>query len=480
MGGRIAALALGRRSSWVVIAAWVAAGRRARAAAAEAADDRLRRERDVLHARGGLDAGRPPARHALPRGRRRDRGDRVRADRGLDLHAHAGDRADTQAICASETLPALKGVGEPGRPGLRRARARARRRRRRRRRSPATTRRAWCCSRSSTAATTPSRSPKDVATIRALLPGPDGHPLRSYVTGEAGFDADRSAAVEGLDGTLLAITGALVLILMLRDLPLAADRGADARRRGGRVPDRDRAGLRPRAGRRDDGQRPVDGDPDRADVRRGHRLLPADRLALPRRAAARQRRRDGDDPRGGAHRPGDLRVGRDRRRRDARARARRLQRDARDGPAAGARDRRDDGLRADAAARAAGRVRAARVLAGGPARGAGRADVAVDADRRARPAPARPAGVAVAPRLLVARRARQPRRAAATWTSPSSTATSPSPSRAEPDPRALRPARARRAARRRDGVRRRARGQGRARAGAGRRGLEHRLRRRRR
>ena len=35
------------------------------------------------------------------------------------------------------------------------------------------------------------------------------------MTGPAGFDADRSAAVEGLDGTLLAITGALVLVLML-------------------------------------------------------------------------------------------------------------------------------------------------------------------------------------------------------------------------------------------------------------------------
>ena len=35
------------------------------------------------------------------------------------------------------------------------------------------------------------------------------------MTGQAGFDADRSAAVEGLDGTLLAITGALVLVLML-------------------------------------------------------------------------------------------------------------------------------------------------------------------------------------------------------------------------------------------------------------------------
>jgi RND superfamily putative drug exporter len=56
---------------------------------------------------------------------------------------------------------------------------------------------------------------KDVETIRSLLPGPDGSPLRTFVTGEAGFEADRSAAVEGLDGTLLAITGVLVLVLML-------------------------------------------------------------------------------------------------------------------------------------------------------------------------------------------------------------------------------------------------------------------------
>ena len=51
--------------------------------------------------------------------------------------------------------------------------------------------------------------------MRELLPGPDGDPLRSYVTGQAGFDADRAPAVEGLDGTLLAITGVLVLVLML-------------------------------------------------------------------------------------------------------------------------------------------------------------------------------------------------------------------------------------------------------------------------
>jgi RND superfamily putative drug exporter len=56
---------------------------------------------------------------------------------------------------------------------------------------------------------------RDVAAIRALTPGPNGKPLASYVTGQAGFDADRAKAVEGIDGTLLAITMTLVLVLML-------------------------------------------------------------------------------------------------------------------------------------------------------------------------------------------------------------------------------------------------------------------------
>src|SRR3954468_1251247 len=56
---------------------------------------------------------------------------------------------------------------------------------------------------------------RDVAGLRSLLPGPNGSPLQSFVTGQAGFDADRATAVEGIDGTLLAITMALVLVLML-------------------------------------------------------------------------------------------------------------------------------------------------------------------------------------------------------------------------------------------------------------------------
>jgi RND superfamily putative drug exporter len=56
---------------------------------------------------------------------------------------------------------------------------------------------------------------RDVTELRRILPGPDANGLRSYVTGPAGFDADRSEAVEGIDGTLLAITMVLVLVLML-------------------------------------------------------------------------------------------------------------------------------------------------------------------------------------------------------------------------------------------------------------------------
>jgi RND superfamily putative drug exporter len=56
---------------------------------------------------------------------------------------------------------------------------------------------------------------RDVTALRKLVPKPTDYPLGAYVTGQAGFDADRALAVEGIDGTLLAITGILVLVLML-------------------------------------------------------------------------------------------------------------------------------------------------------------------------------------------------------------------------------------------------------------------------
>jgi putative drug exporter of the RND superfamily len=54
-------------------------------------------------------------------------------------------------------------------------------------------------------------------TIRSIVPPPTGDEsgLRAYVTGEAGFDADRSAAVEGIDDTLLLVTVAVLLALLL-------------------------------------------------------------------------------------------------------------------------------------------------------------------------------------------------------------------------------------------------------------------------
>jgi RND superfamily putative drug exporter len=56
---------------------------------------------------------------------------------------------------------------------------------------------------------------RDVTALRSIVPRPDASPLGAFVTGPAAFDADRALAVEGLDGTLLAITGVLVLVLML-------------------------------------------------------------------------------------------------------------------------------------------------------------------------------------------------------------------------------------------------------------------------
>ena len=56
-----------------------------------------------------------------------------------------------------------------------------------------------------------------VAAIRSIVPPPEGDAtgLRAFVTGEAGFEADRSAAVEGLDETLLVVTVGVLLVLLL-------------------------------------------------------------------------------------------------------------------------------------------------------------------------------------------------------------------------------------------------------------------------
>jgi RND superfamily putative drug exporter len=215
MGGRIAAVALGRRSRWVVIAAWLLL-----AVALAPLQPKLQTiasdESDTFFTRGA---------------------DSTEVDRLLDTRfPEAGDSTAViayettegsiytrtpeisehmQEICAAQTLPALKGVGGPdgaicGDLGHVLGPE-----------SPPSAFSADSPESMVLFAVVNGRDDtesvaEDVAAIRSFLPGPDGPgTLRSFVTGEAGFDADRSAAVEGLDGTLLAITGTLVLILML-------------------------------------------------------------------------------------------------------------------------------------------------------------------------------------------------------------------------------------------------------------------------
>ena len=214
MGGRIAAFALGRRSRWLVIGTWVVL-----AIALAPLQPKLQTiasdESETFFTRGA---------------------DSTRVDQLLDTFPEGGDSAavvaylargsqsiyeltpevgaDAEKLCAEQRLPELKGVSGPG--GI-------------------------VCGEighvlgpengpsvfsadepQSMVLTTVINSrddtesvAKDVETIRSVLPGPNGSPVRTFVTGEAGFEADRSAAVEGLDGTLLAITGVLVLVLML-------------------------------------------------------------------------------------------------------------------------------------------------------------------------------------------------------------------------------------------------------------------------
>ncbi|MFF4128935.1 MMPL family transporter [Microbispora rosea] len=56
-----------------------------------------------------------------------------------------------------------------------------------------------------------------VAAIREVVPPATGDEsgLRAFVTGRAGFEADRQAALGGINGTLLAVTVAVLLLLLL-------------------------------------------------------------------------------------------------------------------------------------------------------------------------------------------------------------------------------------------------------------------------
>jgi RND superfamily putative drug exporter len=214
MLGRIAVLALGRRARWLVIATWVALAV-ALAGFQPKLQQRAGDESDTFRTRGA-DSTQV---HQLLDKRFAEGGDSTAViayvyDAGSIYTQAPRATKDLQRICDDEGLPNLKGVAAPD---------------------------SVICGamghdlgpRNGPVAFS-SDSPEsmvllsvingkddtesvvnDVAAIRKIVPRPDDRPLHAYVTGEAGFDADRSAAVEGIDGTLLAITGVLVLVLML-------------------------------------------------------------------------------------------------------------------------------------------------------------------------------------------------------------------------------------------------------------------------
>ncbi|HEX6022408.1 MAG TPA: MMPL family transporter [Solirubrobacter sp.] len=208
-------MALGRRSRWVVIGVWLALAvalaplqPKLQTIASDESDTFFTRGADSTEVDRLLDSRFPEA------------GDSTAVIAYETTEGSIYERTpeisqDMQELCATPTLPALEGVGGPDGPvcgelghelGPQ---------------NPPTAFSADSPESMVLFSVVNGRDDTesvaaDVAAIRALLPGPDARgTLRSYVTGEAGFEADRSVAVEGLDGTLLAITGALVLILML-------------------------------------------------------------------------------------------------------------------------------------------------------------------------------------------------------------------------------------------------------------------------
>jgi putative drug exporter of the RND superfamily len=211
---RVAAMALGRRTRWVVIGAWVALAV-ALGGLQPKLQQRAQDESKTFRARSAestqvhelLD-------RRFPEGRTSTAVIAYAVRRGsIDAHAAEIGR-EVAAICGTAALPDLNGVGtpdsrvcgeighegEPEHPPSSLGGG-----------DPPTVALVTVVDRKDDTESVV----RDVAALRRIAPGPAGRPLASYVTGQAGFDADRETAMAGIDGTLLAITGALVLVLML-------------------------------------------------------------------------------------------------------------------------------------------------------------------------------------------------------------------------------------------------------------------------
>ena len=212
---RLSAFAAGRRSRWVVIGAWVVAAL-ALAPLQPSLQEEAADESDTFLVRGSESA--EAERLVDERFRAGSQMAAVIAyfrEGGITSEDRARIQADAFEICSSARIPSLILVGtpyglacgeedpldlSPGGPGL------------------------FVSADGSVvlgAALMTDESTQvaeaAAAAIRAVVPTPQGDEtgLRAFVTGEAGYDADRSAAVEGIDDTLLVVTVAVLLVLLL-------------------------------------------------------------------------------------------------------------------------------------------------------------------------------------------------------------------------------------------------------------------------
>ena len=211
---RLSAIAAGRRSRWVVIGAWIAL-----AAAAvplqSALGERAADESETFLVRGSESA---EAKRIIDE--RFRRGSEMAAViayfRAGGITDDDGRRADADALalCRSGAIPSLTTVGTPyqlacgendpldmgaGQSLLV---------------SPDDS---VILSAALMADDSTPAAEQAVEAIREIVPPADGDRtgLRAFVTGRAGFEADRSAAVKGIDGTLLAVTVGVLALLLL-------------------------------------------------------------------------------------------------------------------------------------------------------------------------------------------------------------------------------------------------------------------------
>jgi putative drug exporter of the RND superfamily len=212
---RLSALTAGRRSRWAVIGAWCALAL-ALAPLQGPLQEEAADESDTFLVRGSESA---EAKRLIDE--RFRRGSEMAAviayfrDGGITSEDRDRINADAVAVCRSATIPSLTLVGtpyglacgesdpldlSPGGPGL----------------LTSSDGSVVLASALMGDDSTPVAEAA-VGTIRAVVPPPDGDEtgLRAYVTGEAGFEADRSEAVKGIDDTLLAVTCAVLLALLL-------------------------------------------------------------------------------------------------------------------------------------------------------------------------------------------------------------------------------------------------------------------------